>query len=141
MTPIDCVVNDDLVCERCGRPAPCKAVRRNCRGELERRRPPTGEFLKRYINLLALDKKEGCQKCDEMLDKMNIWGPDGCHAHRSEIVEHLRAAYNGLSLMELAKAMTRCVSSGLAFTLNPLDPIGSLVDKAINESSAIAMPK
>jgi hypothetical protein len=129
---IDCVANDELICERCGLPLPCKEARRNCRGPRPKR--PTGAHMKQIIQLLRLEKAVGCKRCDEMMDKMNEWGPDGCRAHRAEIVEHLRTAYKETSYAALAKASAIGVLSGLALRLNPLDPLGSLVDEAIRRS-------
>lgn len=70
-----------------------------------------------------------------MIAKMNHWGVDGCREHRDEIIEHLRKAYKQTSTPELLAATAKAVTSGLAFKLNPLDPLGSLVDLAIERAA------
>lgn len=74
--------------------------------------------------------------CDEMRRKMDTLGPTGCREHRAEIIEHLRKAYKATSTAELLAAAAKAVTSGLAFHLNPLDPLGSLVDLAIERASS-----
>jgi hypothetical protein len=135
---VDCIINDGLVCDVCGRPASCKEVRRNCYGFIGRRSPQTGEFLKRYIDLLGFEKKVGCKKCDEMLKQMNAWGPEGCRENRQKIIDHLKQAYKELTFTQMVMAMGKGVTTGLAFQLNPIDPIGSLVDRAIADAEAIS---
>jgi hypothetical protein len=90
--------------------------------------------MKQLIQILRLEKSVGCKRCDEMMEKMNAWGPGGCRAHRAEIVEHLRTSYKEVSYTALAKAAASGILSGLALRLNPFDPLGSLVDEAIRRS-------
>jgi hypothetical protein len=69
-----------------------------------------------------------------MLAKMNRWGVDGCREHRAEIIAHLKAAYQETSWADFATASAKAIASGLAFSINPLDPFGSLVDEAIRRA-------
>lgn len=92
-----------------------------------------GTELKSLLELLGAKKTAGCG-CDEMIGRMNAWGPSGCREHRAEIVEHLGTAYSDLSMGELATATAGAITSGLALRLNPLDVCGSLVDEAIRRA-------
>src|SRR4051812_2507784 len=76
-----------VVCANCGRilktddpPERCHAICRNA----SRRVPLPGDKLRELITLLEMQNKNGCQACDEMLRKMNTWGPSGCREHRAE---------------------------------------------------------
>lgn len=71
-----------------------------------------------------------------MIRRMNHWGVSGCRANRAKIVAHLRSAYKAASYVELAKAAGKAVTTGLAFRINPLDPIGSIIDEAIRLAEA-----
>jgi hypothetical protein len=65
---------------------------------------------------------------------MNIWGIDGCEdpTHFAEIVGWLKnGAWTGLDALG---AGFRSIFTGLAFSINPLDPFGSLVRLCIREA-------
>jgi hypothetical protein len=94
-----------------------------------------GNRLKEIIGSVGLEKTGGC-RCDEMLVKMNAWGIDGCREHRAEIIAHLKAAYKETSWADFATASAKAIASGLAFSINPLDPFGSLVDEAIRRAES-----
>src|SRR5262245_39426508 len=64
---------------------------------------PVGDALKSLIDQLGLRRKNGC-RCRQMIAKMNRWGVAGCRERRAEIIEHLAAAYHGLSWAEIMKA-------------------------------------
>lgn len=66
---------------------------------------------------------------------MEQWGVEGCIAHRAEIVEWLRTAAEERGWSAVIAAAIEAVKTGEAFTMNPLDPYGSLVDEAIRRAS------
>lgn len=96
--------------------------------------PQVGTQLHAALTQLGVKPVTGCG-CSRMIAKMNAWGVDGCREHRTEIIEHLRKAYKQTSTAELLAAAAKAVTSGLAFKLNPLDPLGSLVDLAIERAA------
>lgn len=75
-----------------------------------------GTRLKKILASMGIHDTAGCG-CENMLRKMNAWGPDGCRTHRQEIVDHLRA-----------KAAER------GWMLTEWLPVGVLVDRAIKLS-------
>lgn len=100
---------------------------------LERPDRGPGTELKKMLAQLGAIRTAGCG-CDEMISKMNAWGPGGCREHRSEIVAHLRAAYKDLDWSSAAKAVAAGALAAWSLKLNPIDPLGSLVDEAIRRS-------
>ncbi len=69
---------------------------------------------------------------------MDAWGPDGCRRHRTEIVLWLRDEAAQRSWWDKAKAGALAIGSGLAFHLDPMDPLGSIVDEAIRRATPAA---
>lgn len=74
----------------------------------------------------------GCCDCRDKAKLMNEWGDDGCRARREEIIGWLRAKV--VSREDWLCAAALAFKSGLAFRLNWLDPLPSLVDEAIRRS-------
>jgi hypothetical protein len=85
-------------------------------------------------------RPDGCGgKCEALRRQMNRWGPDGCEQHLSEIVVHLRKAYDEQSLIDKLRVKAAAVASGVAFQIDDWnDPIPSLVRLAISRSRANA---
>lgn len=86
---------------------------------IQRPPPPKGPGteLKKILASLGIHDSVGCG-CENMLRKMNAWGPAGCRTHRQEIIDHLRE-----------KARER------GWVLTEALPIGFLVDRAISLSA------
>lgn len=136
---IDCDFdNADLTCPRCGfnvgKIGGDASWRMNC--PLGAGSPAPGTHLHLLISELGGKPTSGCG-CTAYAQQMDSWGVEKCREQRAEIVEHLRKAYKGTSYAELTKAIAKSVTSGLAFKLNPLDPLGSLVDEAIRRAEAV----
>lgn len=66
----------------------------------------------------------GCS-CQKWINKMNVWGVDGCREHRAEIIAHLETMKDAASLTEKLKAGALAIKGGL-----PLS-VPALVDLAI----------
>lgn len=124
--------NPTLTCPRCGFVAGDASWRRNC--PLGTGLPAPGTHLHLLISELGGKPTSGCG-CAAYAQQMDSWGLEKCRKRKPEIVEHLRKAYKGTSYAALATAIAKCVTSGLAFKLNPLDPLGSLVDEAIRRAT------
>jgi hypothetical protein len=115
-------------------PDKCEAYRENWRrlaaGEAvsSRQLPPgPGTHLAAILRELGIPKTAGCG-CDEMLAKMNQWGPDGCGAHRAEILTHLQSAYAHATLATKATALGAALWHGYPLTLS------GILDLAIDRS-------
>jgi len=82
----------------------------------------------------------GCGGCGRTLAWMNELGPDGCQANRAEIVRQIAANKRtaGIDWKATAAAIARGVGDVLTGKLwiNPIDPLGSLVDAAIARERA-----
>jgi len=62
---------------------------------------------------------------------MDAWEPAGCMGNRELIISWLQEAYETASWLETIRAGWRC-----AWTLNPLDPFGSLFDEALRRANS-----
>lgn len=78
--------------------------------------------------------------CKAKAAAMNRLGVDGCRREREKIVVWLAKAYHKLDWASAAQAMMAGVISAWSLKLNPLDPLGSLVDLAIERASATESP-
>jgi hypothetical protein len=103
----------------------------------ESRRPVgVGTAITALIQLLGMKPVPGCH-CKSMARKMNNWGPAGCRENRDEIIAHLNKAYSEQSTWATVRAACIAAVSGAAFEwLNPLDPAGSLLDRAIESAES-----
>lgn len=88
---------------------------------------------------------EKCASCVSFAHVMNLWGVAGCKAKRETIVARLNDQKTKRGWTFTAGAVLKAVTTGLAFSINPLDPIGSIVDEAIRRAevkeAAAAEPK
>jgi hypothetical protein len=96
--------------------------------------PGPGTELAKLIATLQLRAKD-CSSCSGMIAQMNVWGVDGCRAHRAEIVEQLDRNYHKLTWAEVLAAASSAIATLLALKINPLDISGSLVDLAIDQAA------
>jgi hypothetical protein len=89
-----------------------------------------GSQVWRLLESIGIKHNVGCD-CLAWAERMNAWGPVGCRHARPLIVEHMRASAKSYGWGDVAKAVTKAVTTGLAFRLNPLDPFGGLLDEGI----------
>jgi hypothetical protein len=82
---------------------------------------------------LKIPEPPGCG-CKSKARQMNRWGVAGCREHVDEIIGWIREAYDKSAFSVKALAAARAVAIGLAFHLDPLDPIPSLVAEAIRRA-------
>lgn len=95
--------------------------------------PGPGTQLMKLLHHLGVHP--GNCRCNKRAKQMDEWGPEGCRTHRDEIAGWLREEAASNSWRLLATALARTVTTGLVFSLSPLDPFGSLVDEAIRRAS------
>ena len=135
---LDCVLSNG-VCPLCGfRSAP--HVRRNCPVKLKDRpakRPESGPGteLAAIFQQIAVKNKPGCG-CKAIAKEMNRLGVAGCREHREELLAKLKENYDLYGLTDKLIAAFKTVTSGLASKINPLDPLGSLLDEAIRRAES-----
>ena len=91
-----------------------------------------GTELKQLLSEVGVH--QGNCACASRQKDMDTWGVEGCRARREEIVEWLRQEERRASW----KTRLLAAFKGAAFVgkwLNPLDPLGSLVDEAIRRAA------
>lgn len=144
---MDCIftrTTDGIVCSACGfsmawtRPS---LPRRECTKPL----PPAPAFgpgteLASLIKQLGGTDEHGCG-CDAFREQMNRWGVDGCRDHRAEIVAQLAASAAKWGIGDWIAGGWQAVTSGLLFSVANADPIGSLVDLAIQRATERQAPQ
>jgi hypothetical protein len=89
-----------------------------------------GSQLWNLLSSLGVEHTSDCP-CILLADIMNTLGPDGCRKNRDKILRLLRKNQESYGWKTHFKAAYRAVVSGLAFKLNPLDPLSGLLDSAI----------
>lgn len=90
-----------------------------------------GSELWRLLDSLGIRHREDCP-CLTWAERMNAWGPAGCRLARAEIITHIRASRAHYGWGDIAKAAALAITTGLAWHLDPTDPYGSLLDRAIH---------
>jgi hypothetical protein len=129
-------------CGECGRRAAAKTremlpVRKICRVSqpvFEEHEFGPGHELMALLKEFKLPPLTGCG-CKAKARKMDHWGVAGCWERFDEIVDWLREAADKQGRMAKIRAAFSCPVS-LAFHINPLDPIPSLVREAIRRAEA-----
>ena len=99
-----------------------------------RRGRPGTEFHNLALQLGIRDKPS-CS-CKALRRDMDRLGVAGCRAQRDRLLSVIRQNYQQVTSAEKVMAAARAVSSGLALTINPLDPVGSLFDEAVRRAEA-----
>lgn len=90
-----------------------------------------GTELKSLLSQLGLVAGKGCA-CNSKAAQMNEWGAEGCKARRGEIVGWLEEQRRKQGWGQILSSAVLALKAGIF--LNPLDPVGSLVDLAIQRS-------
>lgn len=93
-----------------------------------------GSQLHRLLGTLGIHPGTNCA-CLSLAKRMNDLGVPGCREHRQEIVDNIRTRQDQYGWATRFKAAAAAVMTGVAWRLNPLDPIGSLVDEAIRRAA------
>jgi hypothetical protein len=105
-----------------------------------------GEEFEKLTDSLGLKEWEGCS-CSAIRSDMNRAGVAGCREKRNHFIERIKAnvatgiAANKLSKWAWVKAACRAVRLGLAFKIDPRDPIPGLFDLAVNNAEKAAKQK
>ena len=151
---MDCDFNNsELQCPHCKYVARAANWQRNCpvlrnREAVKQRvenRQGVGTELESILEKLGLEKYEGCE-CRSVIAKMNRHGPKWCRTRKVWIVSKLKKAKQATGWNLQLKAAAKTFTSGLIFSIDPMDPLGSLVDESIrryeqkvqNENSEMA---
>jgi hypothetical protein len=88
-----------------------------------------GTELTRLIKELGI--KINCKQCKELAGKMRQWGIAGCRENRAEIVREISSRVGDVSWPTIIAAGMR---AALTLPINPLDPVGSLLDEAVRRT-------
>lgn len=83
------------------------------------------------LKAMGIKSPTNCN-CGMHAAQMNVWGVDGCRKHRHVIVAWLTEAWASVGLGAILLAAPRALLLGI----NPVDPIGCLVDRAIAKAEA-----
>ena len=94
-----------------------------------------GTELKELLKVVGFKAGINC-KCNQRAALMDEWGIATCEVKREEILSWLREEQAKKGWLDKMKAAGRAVMTGLAFSLNPLDPAASLLDEAFRRARA-----
>ncbi|WP_425618024.1 hypothetical protein NA78x_001717 [Anatilimnocola sp. NA78] len=137
LDPADIPGERGIVCGRCGN----RMLPHTQRPDPGRRKPAPdhgpGTELKKLLASVGLTDFSGCG-CASKIAQMNRWGVEGCRQHIDQICGWIEEAKRKAGWREQLKAATLATANGLAFKLDPRDPIRSLVELAIE--SAVHLP-
>src|SRR5687768_9751950 len=84
-----------------------------------------GSELKAIFETLGITPDGSCG-CEVMMRRMNRYGVAGCRQHRERILKFLRETAAKKGWATKLAAAGNAVWSGLAFRVNPLDPLPDL---------------
>lgn len=92
-----------------------------------------GTELHNMLAELGINPSPTCE-CNERMTAMNDWRVAGCKENRETIIGWLRDGQVKWGWRDRMVAMAKAVASGIAFKLNPLDPMPGMVDEAIRRA-------
>lgn len=92
-----------------------------------------GTELKAIFRSLGLPT---CGPCHAWASLMDQNGVRWCRDNKQLIVARLREARDEATWFQKRRAEVLAIATGLAFHLDPLDPLGSVVDEAIRRAEA-----
>lgn len=91
--------------------------------------------MKKLLTELGI-KSQLCEGCTGFAKWMDSVGVDGCRKERAKIVERLAKQKESSTWLTQATVATRLFTTGLILSIDPRDPLGSLVDIAISRAEA-----
>jgi len=91
------------------------------------------------LNELGLSS-QWCAGCQGRAAQMDLWGVVGCRQNFDTIVKWMEEGYSKLNWLDWGKTVTKCVRTGMVFSLNPLDPCRSLVEEVLRRCEAQVIP-
>lgn len=94
-----------------------------------------GTKLKMLLLSLKIRAKGHCD-CESIMRDMDRLGVDGCKRDRKLLIERLRENAKEYGIGDWMVAAMGAVGHGLAFSINPLDPIPSLFDEAVRRAES-----
>jgi hypothetical protein len=129
---------DTYTCTVCKRSITTRSlpITRTCRLESDKPKQggPGTEFRKLAAQI-GVKRKADC-KCDALERRMDFFGVEGCRDRREELLAALRESYTAYGLADKLRAAVNAVASGLAFEIDPRDPVASLFELAIERASS-----
>lgn len=90
---------------------------------------PGTEFEK-LTEKLRLRKLSNCS-CNTLIRRMNQLGVSGCRRERPKLLVDMKANYSLYGTSDKLWAAFHAITTGLAFKVDPLDPLPGLLDEAI----------
>lgn len=92
-----------------------------------------GTELKAILASCGVWPDKACT-CNSFAKRMDAWGPEKCRANRNYIIEWVKAQQRKRGWTQTLTAGLGALVNGVAFKVNPLDPVPSLVDLAIERA-------
>ena len=91
-----------------------------------------GSQLWRVLQRLGIQHRPECS-CIILADIMNDLGPEGCCQpdNRELLLKLMQKNWKRYGWFDIAQASARSILTGLAFKVNPTDPLPGLLDYAI----------
>lgn len=90
---------------------------------------PGSEF-KALANSLGIANAKGCD-CEAIRREMDQLGVDGCRRDRDRLIASIRENAAKVSWLQKAMAVVPALLTGIAFVVDPLDPVPGLFDEAV----------
>jgi hypothetical protein len=105
------------------------------RADLTTPTPETGPGteLKKLLAGFGIEPKKTCD-CNSRMSQMNRWGVAGCREHRAEIVGWMREEFAQLGWVERIRVGLAAAGSGQFGPVAAFDPVGAVVDRAIQSA-------
>lgn len=100
-------------------------------GPVPRKGP--GTELKSLLSSVGVEPKEGCS-CRALMNQMNIHGVAGCKRQRNTLIGMLKDNSESYGFGDILNAAWWSLKTGLAWKINPLDPVTSLFDEALRRA-------
>jgi hypothetical protein len=98
-----------------------------------------GTEFETLASTLGYAERQGCA-CASLRRKMDRLGVPGCVAQREELLIELRKHAAQFGWLEAARAAKNALLSGLAFQLDPFDPLPGLLEEAIRRAETRKPP-
>lgn len=89
-----------------------------------------GNAFETVVRSIGINKLGGCG-CGSAKGEMNRLGIAGCRRERDRLIDRLRENARRVGWMQKLIAVPLSVWTGLAFKVNPLDPLPGMFDEAV----------